>query len=141
MPDILNITNGDFFNAYFLKTFGGEAIPFCEAMMDGDTVLDIYSEEFIHLRSRELNVGTEEYRTKMLIPSALKKKSYSELRLWFGRDTFCQVNLLTLLAYLEEIHCGGRVLLNLIDDETFKILEENVTRIGELNGTSAHSPR
>ena len=39
---ILNITNGDCFNYYFISSFGGEAVPFCEVMMNGDTVLDIY---------------------------------------------------------------------------------------------------
>ena len=42
---ILNITNGDAFNRYFLSEFGGDAIPFCEAMMDGDTVYEIYSND------------------------------------------------------------------------------------------------
>ena len=42
--EILNITNGDYFNDYFLAKFGGTAIPFCEVMMDGETVTDIYSE-------------------------------------------------------------------------------------------------
>ena len=50
---ILNITNGDYFNEYFLSKFGGEAVSFCEAMMDGDVLSDIYSNEFIKLRSGE----------------------------------------------------------------------------------------
>ena len=48
---ILNITNGDSFNGYFLSKFGGEAVPFREVMMDGDSEEDIYSEEFVRLRS------------------------------------------------------------------------------------------
>ena len=122
---VLNITNGDCFNHYFLSKFGGEAVPFCEAMMDGDTVSDIYSHEFIELRSKELGVSAEEYKTKMHVKTA-SLENYSELRLWFGKDTFCQTNLLTLLAYLEQIKYGGQVFLNYIDDENFEVLEKNI---------------
>ena len=123
---ILNITNGDYFNEYFLSKFGGEAVSFCEAMMDGDVLSDIYSNEFIKLRSGELNVSTEEYRAKMHVYDALNENIYTELHLWFGKDTFCQINLLTLLAYLEQIVFAGKVFLNYIDDETFEVLEEDI---------------
>ena len=123
---ILNITNGDYFNEYFLTTFGGEAVPFCEAMMDGDTVLDIYSDEFIELRSKGLGVSVEEYKSKMHVQTALVENKYNELCLWFGKDTFCQTNLLTLLAYLEQIGYDGKVFLNYIDDESFEVVEENI---------------
>lgn len=124
---ILNITNGDYFNDYFLSKLGGAAVPFCEAMMDGDAIPDIYSDEFIELRSKELCVSTEEYKVKMHVPKALAENKYNELRLWFGKDTFCQTNLLTLLAYLEQIGYGGQVFLNYIDDENFEVLEENIS--------------
>ena len=124
--NVLNITNGDYFNDYFLSKFGGEALSFCEAMMDGDTVSDIYSDEFVKLRSSELGVSADEYKSKMHVHRALAENRYKELRLWFGKDTFCQANLLTLLAYLEQIGYGGRVALNYIDDETFEVIEENV---------------
>ena len=125
MLKILNITNGNHFNEYFLSKFGGEAIPFCEAMMDGDTLSDIYSGEFIELRSKALGVSAKEYKSKMHVQTA-PFENYSELRLWFGKDTFCQTNLLTLLAYLEQIEYGGKVVLNYIDDESFEVTRENI---------------
>ena len=125
MHEILNITNGDCFRDYFLSKFGGEAVPFCEAMMDGDTVSDIYSDEFIELRAKELGVCDEDYKSKMHVQTAPLEK-FSGLRLWFGKDTFCQTNLLTLLAYLEQIGYGGQVVLNYIDDESFEVVEENI---------------
>lgn len=128
---LLNITNGDYYNDYFLKKLGGPAIPFCEAMMDGTTVPRVDSDLFILRRAQELNVSVEEYRAKMHAQTALKNKNYAELRLWFGKDTFCQTNLLTLLAFLEEIDYGGSVRLNYIDDETFEVLEADVpTELG-----------
>ena len=36
------------------------------------------------------------------------------------------MNLLTLLAYLEQFSYCGRIILNYIDDETFKTLEKNI---------------
>ena len=123
---ILNVTNGECFNEYFLSRRGGEAVPFCETMMDGDAVSDIYSDGFVELRSKQLGVSAEEYKAKMHVHKALAESSYSELRLWFGTDTFCQANLLTLLAYLEQIGYGGNIVLNYIDDESFEVLEANV---------------
>lgn len=123
---ILNITNGDAFNEYFLSRVGGEAVPFCEAMMDGNTILDIYSDKFINLRSEELGVSVEEYKSKAYLSETLHLHDYSVLNLWFGKDTFCQMNLLTLLAYLEQISYSGDVVLNYIDDETFEVIEANV---------------
>ena len=123
---ILNITNGDAFNEYFVSKHGGLAVPFREAMMDGETVLDIYSEEFISVRSTVLCVSVEEYKSKMLTSGGLDILEYSKLCLWFGKDTFCQMNLLTLLAYLEQIEYRGEISLNFIDDETFEVIEENI---------------
>ena len=123
---ILNITNGDCFNSYFVSRFGGQAVPFCEAMMDGDTVQEIYSQAFIELRAGELNVSAAQYRAKMQAYDALKEHDYDEIHLWFGKDTFCQVNLLTLLAYLEQIGFDGKVWLNFIDDETFDVIESDI---------------
>ena len=122
---ILNITNGDCFNDYFISKFGGDAVPFCEAMMDGDTIPNIYSEAFIDLRANELCISVEEYKAKMHVQTA-PLENYSELHLWFGKDTFCQTNLLTLLAYLEQIGYDGKVILNYIDDETFNVIEDNI---------------
>ncbi len=123
---ILNITNGDYFNEYFISKFGGVAVPFCEAMMDGETVINIYSHQFIELRAKSLNVTEDEYRSKMYVYDALNNNDYPSISLWFGKDTFCQVNLLTLLAYLEQIEYQGELKLNYIDDEMFEVLDSNI---------------
>lgn len=123
MDKILNITNGDVFNRYLLSKIGGEAVPFREAMMDGETVLEVYSDAFIETRAKEHCVSVEEYTSKML-PNHIFE--YSKLNLWFGKDTFCQANLLTLLAYLEQTQYGGEIALNYIDDETFEVLEADI---------------
>ena len=124
--NILNITNGEYFNEYFISKFGGIAVPFCEAMMDGDTVENIYSKQFIVLRAKSLNVSENEYKSKMYVYDALNDNNYPSICLWFGKDTFCQVNLLTLLAYLEQIEYRGEIKLNYIDDETFEVLNSDI---------------
>ena len=123
MDKILNITNGDAFNRYLLSKIDGEAVPFREAMMDGQAVFEVYSDEFIEARAKEHCVSVEEYTSKML-PNYIFE--YSKLNLWFGKDTFCQANLLTLLAYLEQTQYGGEVALNYIDDETFDVIESDI---------------
>lgn len=119
---ILNITNGDAFNEYFLNTHPGEkAIAFREAMMQGRAEKKIFDENFILLRSAELGVSPDEYAEKMsdIISLGNKQNEYSEICLWFGRDTFCQLNLLTLLAFLEQTEYQGDIGLILVDDENF----------------------
>lgn len=122
----LNITNGEYFNKHFIEKHGEQAVPFCEAMMDGDVISDICSQEFISLRAKALFVSENEYKSKMYVYDALKTNEYDSICLWFGKDTFCQVNLLTLLAYLEQIQYNGELKLNYIDDETFEILESDI---------------
>lgn len=122
----LNITNGDSFNEYFCKKYLSKALPFRENMMDGEAVSDIFSDDFIKLRAACHKVSENEYRDKSVVFNSLKADGFEEIILWFGKDTFCQMNLLTLLAFLEQIDYRGKVTLNLIDDETFEVLEENI---------------
>ena len=119
---ILNITNGEYFNEYYISKFGGLSVPFCEVMMDGETIANIYSQQFIELRAKSLNITENEYKSKMYVYNILNN-NYPSICLWFGKDAFCQVNLLTLLAYLEQIGYQGELKLNYIDDETFEVLE------------------
>ena len=122
----LNITNGEYFNQYLISKTGEESVPFCEAIMDGEVVPNIYSEQFISLRAKALNVNEDEYRVKMYAYNVIQNNEYETICLWFGKDAFCQVNLLTLLAYLEQIQYRGGIKLNYIDDETFDVLESNI---------------
>ena len=123
MDKILNITNGDAFNRYLLSKIDEEAVPFRESMMDGETVSEVYSDAFIEMRAKEHCVSVEDYKSKML-PNHIFE--YSRFNLWFGKDTFCQANLLTLLAYLEQTQYAGEIALNYIDDETFEVLEADI---------------
>lgn len=122
---MLYITNGDAFNAHLQKEKGVPAVPFREAMMAGDVPdAPIFSDAFIRVRAHHHGVAERVYRTQTADP--LSKADTNPLSLYFGRDTFCQMNLITLLAYLEEIGHRASIALNIIDDETFSVLKENI---------------
>ena len=122
---ILNITNGDYFDQYFHTVSHEASVPFREAMMTGRTVSPIFSEHFIALRAAELHTTASHYQ-EQIAPLLLTIKHHDRLRLWFGEDSFCQLNLLTLLAYLEQESYGGVITLNLIDDASFSIKKQDI---------------
>ena len=99
---ILNITNGDYFNRYFLEKlnsqYEGNAIPFREAMIQGNTEKEVFSDAFIRTRAYALSVDEAFYREKAedILKLAKTHQDYDKLCLWFGKDSFCQLNLLVL---------------------------------------------
>ena len=48
--------------------------------------------------------------------------------LWFGTDMFCQMNLLTRLAYLDEKGDQGRVFFHAMQERTYEVKEESEIR-------------
>ena len=50
--------------------------------------------------------------------------NYEEVDLWFGDDTFCQINMLCVLAMLEKAGYGGKVNSILINDTDFSVIKE-----------------
>lgn len=89
---------------------------FNEAMCQGKAESIIFSDGFIETRSQSLNTTADEYRkvvTDNLKPLFSNKES--ELTLWFDYDMFCQINLLTLLAYLDQTERWQAVKINLVD--------------------------
>ena len=125
---VINITNGEFYNEYFEKNTKSKGIPFNEAMMSGPATFPIFSNEFIESRSKYLSVSNDEYVSKMSEIIDLKNSidTVTTINLFFGNDTFCVINLLTLLAYLEQLKYQGVVVLNIIDDFSFKTIESGI---------------
>lgn len=129
----INITNGECFNTLFELHHKQKGIPFNEAMMMG-TIPDCvpFSTFFIAERSKALQVSEQQYTTTLsaflsLLP---KLNAIQEITLWFGYDAFCQMNLLTLLAYLDYTHFRGKVNTIIIDElqtneEHIHVLEEH----------------
>ena len=115
----LNVVNGMAMLSYLTTNkieMDGEVVPFNEGMCDGETVEDIFSGEFEMERCIVHGVGVEEYEDIVINPLApLFTVEYDELHLFFDEDMFCQINLITLLAYLDSNSYDGNIALHLID--------------------------
>lgn len=122
---ILNILNGQvmyevFQTNKFLEK--GEYIPFNEAMCSHETSVAIFSDEFINLRALGHKVSIQEYKNLTMTPlKPLFEKEYQCIVLWFGEDMFCQINMLTILAYLEQVAYKGKVFFNMVNEMTYEI--------------------
>ncbi|AET68032.1 DNA-binding domain-containing protein, AraC-type [Desulfosporosinus orientis DSM 765] len=86
-------------------------VPFNEAMCWGETAIEIFSDSFIEKRVNSLKTTEAEYHRIVLEPlKPIFNKEFDIIVLWFGDDMFCQINLITILAYLEQIKYQGDVL-------------------------------
>jgi hypothetical protein len=122
----LNILNGQAMQDYFKKNKldkNGIYEPFNEAMCVGQVTTDIFSNEFKKYRCEAHKVTIEQYHDLVIIPlQQLFKNEFSQLVLWFDDDMFCQINLLTLLAYMDQINYRKKVTFNLVD-RVFQVVD------------------
>ena len=123
--NILNILNGQAMHDYFKQHHldrSGIYVPFNEAMCVGESSADIFSNEFIKSRCESHHVTVEQYNQITLKPlHPLFKNKFTHIFLWFDDDMFCQINLLTILAYLDQINYSGEINFNLVNRE-FKVI-------------------
>ena len=121
MIQTVHILNGTemykrFKETQFLAT--EEMIPFNEAMCFGETCEDIFSDEFIEMRSRVHHVTPGQYADITLNPlQPLLIENVDHIALWFDEDMFCQMNVLTILAWLEQRKYKGSIDLHLVDEQ------------------------
>lgn len=124
----LEILNGQVMYDHFnnLKNNNSIYVPFNEAMCEGVAHIDIFSDAFITDRCKSLGVTYLEYKKITLEPlEPLLDNKFKEVILWFDEDMFCQINMLTILAYLDQNNFSGEVTINLVDPgykvmDTFK---------------------
>lgn len=123
--DVLNILNGQMmYEEFASKKLMGDSdyVPFNEAMCVNATTKQVFSEEFIKVRAAGHQDSVKNYIQKVMKPlDDLFKKDYQYIVLWFGEDMFCQMNLLTILAYLEQVQYEGKVFLNNFREDEFKV--------------------
>lgn len=123
----LNILNGEALKEYFTKNMiieNEDIIAFNECLVDGDLHDNIFSEGFFSLResfiTKSFNVSSEEYKQKLIKElGPLLNNRYEEITLWFDFDMFCQINMLTILAYLDYKRFNGLVTVNIIKQDFF----------------------
>ncbi|WP_315069544.1 hypothetical protein [uncultured Clostridium sp.] len=100
-------------------------IPFNEAMRWGEADEEIFSDSFIEKRVQSLNTTIEQYRNIVLnLLEPLFKNKFDTIVLWFGDDMFCQINMLTILAYLEQCNFEGDVLFCMANEITDEMLPD-----------------
>lgn len=133
----LNILNGQIMYNHFQKTEslkGEEIISFNEAMCCGETTNEIFSDEFISTRTKVHHITLDKYEEITVKPlSPLFNQTFEHIALWFDYDMFCQINILTILAWLDQIDHPGSITLHLVDEQ-FKPVETFTLRIkGYLN--------
>jgi len=121
--NILHVLNGShmlerFKNNNLIKE-NQTYVPFNEAMCWGEADIKIFSDSFIEKRVKSLKTTEAEYR-KIVLGSLkpLFKEKFDSIVLWFGDDMFCQMNLITILAYLEQSGYKGDVLFCMVLERT-----------------------
>jgi hypothetical protein len=116
----VHILNGTEMYRNFKETQFLEAefmIPFNEAMCYGETCGDLFSGEFIEMRAKVHQVTTAQYAEITLKPlQPLYCEDFVHIALWFDEDMFCQMNLLTILAWLDQTDYGGSIDLHIVGD-------------------------
>jgi len=121
--DVLNILNGQvMYEEFKTKKLMGNSdyAPFNEAMCVNAATKQVFDNEFIKTRAAGHQETVENYIKKVIRPlDNLFTKDYKCIVLWFGEDMFCQMNLLTLLAYLEQSQYKGKVFLNSFREDEF----------------------
>lgn len=101
----------------------GIYIPFNEAMCVGNVSSHIFSKEFNKYRCDAHSITMDQYNEITLEPlQILFENQFSHIILWFDDDMFCQINFLTLLAYLNQINYNKKITLNLVNHD-FQVLE------------------
>lgn len=136
MMKTANITNGEYFNAHFEKEYSKEGIPFNESMMDGNVTEAVFDDAFVENRSNVHKVDKGEYLEKMRKFSNFIKSpnDYDEIVLWFGDDTFCQINMLCVLAMLEKAGYNGKIFSVIINDTDLSEIKEKSPVIDDRYG-------
>lgn len=119
-----NITNGEYYNDYFEKNYKKKGIPFNEVMMSGNSDIDLFSDSFISKRAFELGCTVDCYKDKMKSFMDFMKEinMYDEVNLFFGSDTFCQLNMIAVLADLELNKYKGSVYSIIISDSDYSVI-------------------
>ena len=118
---VIHIISGDTMNEYSEKLgFSGHVVVMNEEMMSGPCVPEVFSNEFIKTRSSFRSIHPDKYRKHTATPF-LKMRKDDDVHLWFGKDMFCQINMLTVLAYLEKLGVEKAIYHEVFEDEMTEI--------------------
>lgn len=130
--EVLHILNGQhMYEQFSSQQLMGKSdyAPFNEAMCVHDTVKPIFSDSFKQVRASGHEVSLAEYEAITVAPleETLFSKEYQCIVLWFGEDMFCQMNLMTVLAYLEQTSFKGTIYYHAVREQTYDVQETDIT--------------
>ena len=125
----INITAGEILNGMLLAKYSKEQfIPFNEAMIVGTYTAPLFSTAFIEERATIHNVSVDEYTSKLagFLEVLDNIERYGQIVLWFGDEPFCKANTDVVLKGLKDLSYKGKVVLNIVEEETAKIIKTEV---------------
>ena len=124
----INITSGQYLNNYLKDKYEGVFLPFNEAMIQGELIYPLFDKNFINKRSLTHRVDKDTYinNLKEFLDLTNYINDVDKITLWFGKDAFCIINLITVLTYLESLNYNKEIVINLVDDDTCKVLKRNI---------------
>lgn len=131
----LYVLNGTHMLSYFQKQNVDDSndivhASFNEAMCWGEVTEDIFSDSFIWARSKSLNVTSHEYINHVIDPLKFFFQLPQNITFWHDNDMFCQINLLTLLAFLDQIHYSQFISFNLVNYSNQIIESHSIAPLG-----------
>lgn len=127
----INIAAGECLAKIIKKRYIGEyVIPFNEAMITGTYTEKLFSDRFLAERAKTHNVTVPKYRENLseFLKFLWQIDDYGEVVLWFGEEPFCAANTEVVLKTLEEYNFGGKITLNITDEETGDIVKTKIIR-------------
>ncbi len=114
MANILHILNGDSTLAIFNRSgIEGDTLVWHEVLCEGPVQFDITTDSFWEVRSEFMcnyfETTQQGFDEKVIQPFRKLESlidNYEEIILWFEYDLFCQVNMIALISWLNQIEYG-----------------------------------
>lgn len=125
----VNITAGEALNSMLVTKYSQERfVPFNEAMIVGSYTAPLFSTSFMEERATTHGVSLDQYKEKLcgFIAVLDNIEKYDEIILWFGDEPFCKANTDVVLQGLKDLSYKGKVVLNIVEEETAKIIKTEV---------------
>ena len=98
----IHVANGEWIAKLLKQSTSESVVAWNEAMCEGSVSLPLFDEKFCTLRANSLQVSLLHYQETMRPCLQALQSMHDELHLYFDTDMFCAVNVVTLLAYLEQ---------------------------------------
>jgi hypothetical protein len=92
-------------------------------MVDGKPKELIFSKEFIQERVKTHHTNLKLYQDIVVCHLSFISNE-KEIHMYFGKDMFCQINMLTLLSYLDQQKYDKNVTIHLCDEKNKKVIDK-----------------